>query len=192
MNRAYSILKIKSYDEEARTLDGVATTPTPDKMGDIVEPSGAEYELPMPFLWQHNHDAPIGHVVEASGNEEGIKVKIQLVKSEEPGTLQSRLDDAWQSIKLGLVRGLSIGFTPVEYSLLDDGGLHFIKWAWHELSAVTIPANAQGQISMIKSLDKLYLPDDEPAATGRGRVVKLNHARARDKYVLNTIMRKQQ
>ena len=66
-----------------------------------------------------------------------------LVKVDEPGPLQTRLDTAWQEIKAGLVRGLSIGFRPQEYTLLDDGsyGMRFVKWLWLELSAVTIPAN---------------------------------------------------
>lgn len=198
MNRAYSLLTVKEFNEEDRTLEGVATTPTPDSYGDIVDPKGADFSLPMPFLWQHRHDQPIGHVVEATATDEGIKVKIQLVKTDEAGGLKERLDEAWQSIKLGLVKGLSIGFKPVEYARLDDtGGLHFLKWIWHELSAVTIPANAEGQISMIKSLDAEHLPNDEPtddkppAASGKqARVVKLNApARAREPFVLKTITR---
>src|SRR5690606_36665621 len=31
---------------------------------------------------------------------------------------------------------------------------HFTKWNWHELSAVTIPANADASITSIKSLDQ--------------------------------------
>ena len=60
----------------------------------------------------------------------------------------------WQEIKAGLVRGLSIGFKPLEYEALADGGLRFLKWAWFELSMVTIPAQQDAQISIIKSLDQ--------------------------------------
>jgi hypothetical protein len=35
MNRAYSILEIKSLDADLRMLKGWATTPTPDRLGDV-------------------------------------------------------------------------------------------------------------------------------------------------------------
>jgi hypothetical protein len=49
-NRAYGSLTVKSVDEEQRTLTAIATTPTTDRMGDVVEPQGAEFDLPLPFL----------------------------------------------------------------------------------------------------------------------------------------------
>lgn len=177
MNRAYSLLRVKEVDEEKRILTGIATTPTPDRMGDVVEPKGAEFNLPIPFLWQHDSRQPLGHVTKAKVTKEGIEVEVQLTKIDEAGKLKERLDEAWQSIKAGLVRGLSIGFASVETSYLrDTGGLHFIKWLWLELSAVTIAANGDCSIQGIKSADAtLMVPrtvnasDDAPAATGNGR-----------------------
>lgn len=154
MKRAYSVLDIKSFDDEKREIEGIATTPTPDGYGDIVEPKGAEFNLPIPFLWQHDSAKPIGHVTKAKVTKDGIDVAIKLVKSTEPGILRDRLEEAWQSIKLGLVRGLSIGFSSKEHSFIEGtGGIHFIKWLWHELSAVTIPANSEASIQTIKSID---------------------------------------
>jgi phage terminase large subunit-like protein len=86
------------------------------------------------------------------------EVVVKLVKSDEPGTLKDRLDEAWQSIKLGLVRGLSIGFTSKEHSYIEETyGIHFLKWNWLELSAVTIPANQEASITSIKSIDRQVL-----------------------------------
>jgi len=170
MNRAYSLITLKSVDEDKRILSGVATTPTPDRMNDVVEPKGAEFSLPIPFLWQHDASQPIGHVTKAKVTKDGIEVQVQLAKIIDPGTLKDRIDEAWQSIKAGLVRGLSIGFKALEFSRLEDGGLRFIKWSWLELSAVTIPANGEATITAIKSLDTALL-----AASGRERsgVVRL-------------------
>lgn len=155
MNRAYSRLEIKAVDEEKRVLIGIATTPSPDRMDDIVEPKGAQFKLPIPFLWQHNHDEPIGHVTQAKVTEAGIEVSVQLVSIGEPGKLKDRLDEAWQSIKAGLVRGLSIGFSPIESANIDGSwGRRFLKWDWLELSAVTVPANAEASITTIKSIDR--------------------------------------
>jgi HK97 family phage major capsid protein/HK97 family phage prohead protease len=153
-NRAYSLLEIKSYDDEKRTITGIATTPTTDRMGDIVESEGAEFRLPIPLLWQHNHDAPIGQVTEAKVTKAGIRITAQINRIEEDGALKNRLDEAWQSIKYGLVRGLSIGFKPLESARIEESyAYRFTKWLWLELSAVTIPANGDCTIATVKSID---------------------------------------
>ena len=115
MNRAYSLLEIKAVDEEQRIIEGWATTPTPDRVGDVVEPMGARFRLPIPFLFQHGKDAfvgqtPVGNVIRAVPSNTGIRVRVQIEKSDEPGRLKDALDFAWQAIRLKLVRGLSIGF----------------------------------------------------------------------------------
>lgn len=153
-NRAYSLLEIKSYDDEKRTITGIATTPSVDRTGDIVESEGAEFKLPIPLLWQHDHSQPIGEVTEAKVTSKGIRITAQIKRIEEDGALKNRLDEAWQSIKHGLVRGLSIGFKPIEVSRIEDTfSYRFIKWLWLELSAVTIPANGDCSISTIKTID---------------------------------------
>lgn len=158
MNRAYSVLTVKSMDEHERILTGIATTPETDRMGDIVEPKGAEFNLPIPFLWQHDSSQPIGHVTHAKVTAAGIEVKVELAKVTEPGKLKDRLDEAWQSIKAGLVRGMSIGFQAKESARIEGTyGFRFIKWAWLELSAVTIPANAGASIQTIKSADQALM-----------------------------------
>jgi HK97 family phage prohead protease len=152
--RAWAQFEMKALNDEMRVLEGIASTPTPDRMDDIVEPLGAQFELPLPFLWQHDSEQPVGHVVMAKPGKNGIAVSIKLARVDEPGLLRDRLEMAWQSLKHKLVRGLSIGFAPLEYSYLEKtGGYHFIKWAWMELSAVTIPANVEASIAVIKSCD---------------------------------------
>ncbi|HEJ9974883.1 TPA: phage major capsid protein [Pseudomonas aeruginosa] len=154
-NRAYSTLEVKALDDEKRVITGIASTPSPDRMQDVVEPKGAQFKLPIPFLWQHNHDEPIGHVTEAKVTQKGIEVSVQLTQVEEPGKLKDRLDEAWQSIKSGLVRGLSIGFSAKEFEQIPGSwGLRFLSWEWFELSAVTIPANAEATITSVKSIDR--------------------------------------
>lgn len=158
INRAYSVLTIKSVDEETRTIEGVATTPSPDRYGDVVEPEGAKFQLPIPLLWQHDSNQPIGHVTAAKVGKEAITIKAKLVKIAEPGALKDRLDEAWQSLKSGLVRGLSIGFSPIESARIKDTySVHFLSWEWLELSCVVIPANAEASITTIKSADRLTM-----------------------------------
>jgi len=155
MNRAYSLLDVKAVNEDARVIEGIASTPAPDRHGDVVEPMGAKYALPMPLLWQHNHDEPIGHVEFAKPTKAGIPFKARIANPDdfESETLKERLRLAWDSIKGGLVRAVSIGFRPLEYSFLDGGGVKFAEWEWLELSAVTIPAQQEATINVVKSID---------------------------------------
>ncbi len=157
MNRAYSLLQVKALDDEQRVIRGVATTPTPDRVGDIVEPLGVEFQNPMPLLWQHWHDKPVGTVEFDPPTAKGITFTAKLAKVDEEGKLKDRVDEAWQSIKAGLVRGVSIGFSPIEYSWLDEGGMRFLKSEVYELSLVTVPANAEATITTIKSIDRKQL-----------------------------------
>lgn len=165
MNRAYSLLTVKSLSDDERVIGGIATTPVTDRAGDIVEPLGAEFKLPIPLLWQHDSYEPIGHVTKAKVTANGIEIEAKLTKIEEPGSLKDRLDEAWLSIKSGLVRGLSIGFKEIEAARIEQTfSFRFTKWLWLELSAVTIPANADATIQVVKSIDTA-----QRAATGRER-----------------------
>jgi HK97 family phage prohead protease len=161
--RAYAPFRMKRQDKASRIIEGIATTPTPDRIGDIVEPLGAKFNLPMPLLWQHNPNMPVGHVIEAEATTEGIKFKARIESIDESGTLKDRLDEAWQSVSKGLVRAVSIGFSSKEPpELLRNGSLRFLSWDWFELSLMTIPANTEATIDTIKSLARA-----QSAASGR-------------------------
>jgi len=186
-NRAYSVLDIKAVDGETRKITGIATTPSVDRVGDIIEPDGVTFKNPLPLLWQHKHDEPIGHVTFGKPTADGIPFEADIADIKESGKLRDRIEEAWQSIKYGLVKAVSIGFRPIEYSFIDNGGIRYSETEVYELSAVTIPANADAVISTVKSIDQALrkeagVPEPEipaepeaPAATGKsGRVVKLD------------------
>ncbi|EKA9971638.1 HK97 family phage prohead protease, partial [Escherichia coli] len=102
---------------------------------------------------------------------EGLEITATLVKPvpDMPSQLAARLDEVWAAIKTGLVRGLSVGFRPHEYTFLDGGGLHFLRWELMEVSAVTVPANAECTIRTIKSYDRPF----SAASGNRKPVVKI-------------------
>lgn len=172
VSKVYSRFEIKAVEDDRRIIRGIATTPSSDRVGDVVLPEGAVFSLPIPFLWQHDHMKPIGNVTEAKVTSKGIEVVIELVKLSSPSQLAARLEEAWESIKSGLVRGLSIGFSPIKYAWLDDGGVEYQEWSFNELSAVTIPCNMEATITQIKSLS------EEQAAIGKkaSKVVFLTKA----------------
>lgn len=168
MTKAYSTLKVKeiSEDGDTRTITGIASTPKQDRDNDIMDMEGAQFALPMPLLWQHKHNEPIGEVTAATVTSEGIEITATIVKIDDEGPLKERIDTAWQSIKSGLVKGLSIGFRLLEYNYLDDSyGLHIKEWEWYELSAVTVPANPDGKINTVKNIKQAFIDAQNPAST---------------------------
>lgn len=165
MNRAYALLEVKGIQEDSRVITGIATTPSPDRVGDIVDPLGVKFNNPMPLLHQHRADLPVGTVTFQKPTKDGIKFEARLPNIEVEGPLKQRVDMAWQEIRAGLVRGVSIGFRSLEASVLESGGIHFISTEVMELSLVTIPANADTVIQTIKTFDAAAL-----AASGQENV----------------------
>lgn len=181
-NRAYSVLEIKAVNDDERVITGLATSPVPDRAGDIVDPMGVKFSNPMPLLWQHQHDKPIGLVVFDAPTKKGITFTATLPKIEEAGPLKDLVDMAWQSIKAKLVRGVSIGFRSLKHAYLDSGGINFMESEVYELSAVTIPMHQLATIQNVKALDKglprtgpvrLLQPKQDKPAPLEGGAVRL-------------------
>lgn len=173
MKRAYSTFEIKAISEDGgkRTFTGIASTPSTDLMDDIVVPTGAKFSLPIPLLWQHDSDDPVGWVTAARVSSKGIEVDCEVHDEATPGALKDCLDTYWQMLKAKLVRGLSIGFNAIETARIEGTyGYKYLSWNWLELSCVTIAANQEASITSIKSIDM----EQRRAASGAaGRVVRL-------------------
>jgi len=156
VDRAYSTLTIKAAQDDLRTFEGVASTPELDTQGDVMSMRGAQYTLPLPLLWQHDARAPVGLVTHATVTDDGIRIKAHITKVPEPGKLKDRLDECWLSVKHGLVRGLSIGFQPLDAEpLRGSRGKHIKSWNWRELSCVVMPANESCTVLAVKRADLL-------------------------------------
>lgn len=171
MNRAYSILTAKAVqDGDERVIRGIATTPTPDRVGDVVEPLGVTFTNPMPLLHQHDHERPVGTVTFDKPTAKGITFEARLPVLDEASPLKERVDLAWAEVKAGLVRAVSIGFRALDggYEIMKNGGLRFTKTEVMELSLVTIPAQADAVIQTVKSIDRSIRAavGDDPAHAG--------------------------
>lgn len=159
MTKAYSTLTVKSVTDtdDERIITGIASTPSTDRDDDVLEPMGAKFALPIPLLWQHNHNQPIGEVIDAKITGNGIEITAKIAKIDEDGKLKARIDEAWQSIKSGLVKCLSVGFKVKEYNYLESSwGLHIKEWEWYELSVVTVPANPDAVITSVKQIKQAF------------------------------------
>jgi HK97 family phage major capsid protein/HK97 family phage prohead protease len=163
VTRAYSLLTIKAVDAESRTITGIASTPAPDRMGDVVEPLGITFSNSLPLLLYHDPKKPVGSVTFSAPTAAGLAFTASLPVVTEPGVVRDRIEEAWQSIKAGLLAGVSIGFRSIEDAFNKaTGGIRFLKTEILELSLVAIPANAEATIHTIKSLD-LAAPGRHPS-----------------------------
>jgi HK97 family phage major capsid protein len=162
-DQAYSLLEIEKFDEERRTFSGMATTPTLDRDGDIIEPLGVTIEGPVPLLMQHDKDRGVGTAVFGTPTEKGIPFEASIPKVTEPGLLKDRVDLAWHSVKYGVLRAVSVRVAAKREDVkkMASGGLHWVKSTIRELSLVTIGANPDALIHAVRSLDT-----GRPAASG--------------------------
>lgn len=105
MTKAYSTLQIKSVTDtdDERIITGIATTPSTDRDDDILEPTGAKFALPIPLLWQHSHNQPIGEVTHATVTDQGIEIAAKIAKIDEDGRLKQRIERRGSPSSQGLL-----------------------------------------------------------------------------------------
>ncbi|WP_291986374.1 phage major capsid protein [Candidatus Accumulibacter sp. ACC007] len=153
MNKAFTQLTIKSFDQTEGLLRGIATTPATDKVGDIVEPLGAQFSLPIPLHHEHDRKDVVGQVIEAVATAEGIEFTARVAKD-----LSDQIAEVWRRVSGGLIKYVSVGFRPIASESIAGGtGTRFTQWAWDELSLTTIPANPHAAILATKSSNNLSI-----------------------------------
>jgi hypothetical protein len=172
MERAYSWIEWKQLDAEQRLLEGWASRPEVDRMGDIVEPMGMQVAKQMPpLLLDHDHRSAVGTIENLTPTKDGVRFRARIAKIATPGPIKDLVDSAWEMCRAGLRRAVSIGFLPdLEQSdVLPTGGRRFRSWWMLELSLVSVPACAGATIDSIKSFDRELLRKRAPV-----RVVRLD------------------
>lgn len=167
-NKAIVDIQIKAIDEDSRRLEGWATRNEEDRVGDVVMPKGAVYALPLPFLLDHDHTKNVGSVDRVDVSAKGIKFFAHIAKITEPGMVKDLCDSAWELIRSGLRRSVSIGFRILDAEQIPNSyGMNIKKWEWLELSAVTVPALASAQITSFKSVEgSTYVTSPSPFSEG--------------------------
>lgn len=189
MDRAYSTFEVRSVNADRREIAGIASTPEVDRMGDIVESRGLTFKNPVVLLWAHDSTSPIGSVEFEPPTDKGLRFRAKLIDpaTVDSETLKERLQMAWDSIKSGLVRAVSIGFRSLEQEMIRGGGIRFLRSEVLELSAVSIPANASATLQVIRAYDAearraastaTSTPKPAPAPIHRARIPSTEEAEA--------------
>lgn len=170
MDKAFSRLEIRSFDEDQRILRGVASSPRVDRQGDVIDPLGIAFAATgVPLLRGHNPDQPIGRVRFEKPTKDGLRFEARIAKPTERGTFKDRCDTAWQEVKSGVTDSVSVGFRPIpgEVEALPGGGVRWKRVEILELSIVPIPANADARILETRAAQRR-------SRTGKPPVVKLD------------------
>lgn len=174
MDRAFSNVQLKTVSEDRREFEGWASTPTTDRQSDQLMPEGARFELPLPFLLDHDHRQVVGEVYRAEVSKVGIRFWARIRKIAEPGQAKDLCDFAWQLIKNKLRPVVSVGFRPIEYERIETGGLRYTLWEWYELSGVGVAAQPEAIITGAKSARSPVVRVEVRGRKPSTPVVKLN------------------
>lgn len=155
MHRAYSMVEVRSVDDEKRVLKGIATTPRVDRMGDSIDPMGVEVASDIPLFLYHDSTKTVGRAKFGKATKSGIpfEASIPHVPESDSKVLKDRVDEAWAMLKHRLITAVSVGFRALEDGMkpLKGGGWEFLKTEVMELSLVPIPAQPDALITGIKS-----------------------------------------
>lgn len=141
-----------SVDEstDERRISGYASRPLPDRVGEVVETKAFNKSIrsfmednPV-MLFMHQMDQPIGTWDRFEIRNDGLFVSGTLIPSGLPDA-----DKVWTLAKHRAIRGLSIGFLPLEGELDKKSGyFHITDLELLEISPVTIPAQRNALFSI--------------------------------------------
>jgi HK97 family phage prohead protease len=108
-----------------------------------------------PVLYEHNREyGQFGTVERLEEREQGLWGRLRLPKPAGPGVLRQ----AWEAVKAGLTRGVSVR-APMQMLKQSDGTALLRPRAIEEFSITPFPVN---QTSVIAVASKAFTPEDEP------------------------------
>jgi uncharacterized protein len=141
------VIETKFAAEEDGSIEGVAWAWSPDRIGDVIEKGAfAAAKLPLPMLFGHDMNDPVGAWTEASEDAEGLRIKGNLLVNE-----VARAREVRALVKAGAVRGISIGFVTRKAEPRSGGGRLIKSLEWLEASLVAIPMHPGARVTSAKS-----------------------------------------
>jgi len=153
---------------EYRIFEGLTTDETPDRYGDIVRYTGADFKNylknPVVMLSHEHSNFPIGNSVKIWKDDalKGVKSWDLLLDNRVDDS--GRSDLAFKFRKSGIMPGISIGFmvnsAKTDHSAderkklgLGKWGVEILSFDYLEHSVVSIPANPEALTNMLKAID---------------------------------------
>lgn len=145
--------EIKDADEQGK-FSGIASLyGAVDLGGDVVERGAFAKSLSerpsVPILWQHRPDEVIGEG-KVRSTREGLMVDAMLDVDVDPMAMK-----AFQKMKRGRVKGLSIGYETIKDEM-KNGIRHLLEVKLWEISVVTFPMLPAAQVTSVKSAEEIH------------------------------------
>jgi HK97 family phage prohead protease/N4-gp56 family major capsid protein len=131
-------------------IEGYASTVDRDRMGDVIPMSawtnGLKNYLKNPIiLAYHNHQMPIGKMVEHKVTDQGLWIRAQI---------PAEVGDVYKLVKKGILSAFSVGFRVRDADYDHASESFLIKdLELHEISVVSVPANQNTLFSLAKAFD---------------------------------------
>ncbi|HWJ72924.1 MAG TPA: HK97 family phage prohead protease [Kaistia sp.] len=146
MDRVYFETKILTDD--AGAISGIAWKyDQPDRIGDVIEAGAfAKAALPLPMLFGHDMNDPVGIWDSAEDKGTGWQVKGRLLVDD-----VARAREVRALVQSGAVRGLSIGFVTKQATARPGGGRTIKSLELFEVSLVTVPMHPGARVTSAKS-----------------------------------------
>ncbi len=111
----------------------------PDKGGDVVAPGAfADAAAPLPLLWQHQTDEPIGFVESLTEDARGLRITARIVG-------EGRGAQAAALVRAGAIDGLSFGYR-VKAASPARNGRRLERLELVEVSLVTFPMQREARV----------------------------------------------
>lgn len=142
------LVETKFDQTDDGTIEGKAWEfAKPDRVGDMIEPAAFKGAvLPLPMLFGHDQNDPVG-VWEAMSEAGGaLKVKGRLLVED-----VARAREVRALVRSGAVRGLSIGFMTKKAAARAGGGRTITALELLEVSLVVLPMHPGARVTSAKS-----------------------------------------
>lgn len=144
--------ELKESDDQGK-FSGIASIyGAVDLGGDVVERGAFAKSLSerpvVPILWQHRPDEVIGEG-KVRSTREGLMVDASLDIDVDPIAHK-----AFQKMKRGRIRGLSIGYESIKDEM-KNGIRHLLEIKLWEISVVTFPMLPAAQVTNVKSAEEI-------------------------------------
>lgn len=146
MDRFFLETKVAATD--SGEISGIAWPfGKPDRVGDnITKGAFANAKMPLPMLFGHDGNDPVGAWSEAAETDEGLLLKGRLLVDD-----VGRAREVASLVKAGAVRGISIGFITKKASPRKGGGRDISELELLEASLVTVPMHPGARVTSAKS-----------------------------------------
>lgn len=143
----HAFFQTKVFAGDAGEITGMGWPfATPDRVGDLIEKGAfADTTLPLPMLFGHDGNEPLGSWSEAKETEVGLELKGKLLVDD-----VARAREVNALVKAGAISGISVGFITRKSMPRKGGGRTISKVELVEASLVAIPMHPGARVTSTK------------------------------------------